>query len=73
MKLADIYNLSDKIQGQKMNRGAMTDSAVERKVTPGTKATLMRSKPTEQAKSRTPRGTRCYGKYGWRTGQKMGR
>lgn len=55
MKLADIYNLSHKIQGQKMNRGAMTDSAVERWETPGTEATWMRNKPTEQAKSRTLR------------------
>ena len=49
MKLSRIYNLSDKIQGQKTNRGAMTDSTVERLVTPYTEAMLMRRQRSRQS------------------------
>ena len=37
------------MQGQKTNRGAMTDSAVERLVTPGTEAMLMRRQQSRQS------------------------
>lgn len=49
MKLSHIYNLSDRIKGVKANRGAMTDPAVQRLVTPGTEAVLVRRQQSRQS------------------------